>query len=392
MKQHLCFDIESSDFLSEMERVSESFNYDIFIYALIFKNPSSDKMREQIVDINKRIEIMKHEYELLNNYKYVFINSLFTKNNELYSCSLQVYRKVRGTIVSIKNIANYYSDSLPSNKFRGPYRDVQVPLTGYSYVSSGTYMTYMYDEEDCEDEILHKLYESMKQYFDFWKIMVNLCKYIINKVEEVRKNPTYCLYLHQEYRKKWLKRHISSQKYFQLTPDANNTPIIKLYNKHGCVNEHLAQELYHNFNEWEGDILIEKEIEDERKNNGLSHIERLIFGNDIELARQAKTVIENFDELCPKGHKNKLNAKFIAVFMLKYLRTDSCTEKDFINKYFYEFYNGARDHVDYGSINKQKSYMEEETKKEYMAIIDNFVSSTTNTRDIRNINCIKVSI
>lgn len=362
LKKHFCFDIEYPEFLKDMERIADNFNYDAFMAAVMFKNYNAEKLRGLLDEAKIRREMVKREYYALFVYKDVFINSFLTNDNELFNCSQQILRKVNSTFVGLRNIMNEYTPSAPSAKFRSGNRDTEVDIKEWSYISSSTYQTYMYSKDNNEESILDELYNVYDEFFMEVKKTAILCQATIDKVNEVKNNPAYCLYLYEEYREKWLKDHASA-KYMTLRPDALNHPILKVLNKHGEVNKFCAQELYHSFRKPDGDLLMYKLIQDETKFSGMDVIEISIFDTDRNRAAEARMVIEHWDNIDQKKG-NKLDAKLIAVFMDMCLKgCKNRNENIFVENYFYKYYRGNKQRVNYQSINRQKNLLNKTEKQ-----------------------------
>ena len=374
MNRHLLFEFDSPEFFEEMGCIAKSFDYNVFMNAVVYCKFPLEKMEAQLMDINKRTEVIRRDYQRLYGYQSIFVNSFLTRNNELYSTTAQICRKIKRTIVGIRIVLEKYHTKLPQQRFRASNRSTKLSLMDYNFLSTSTYTYYMYDKEESGSEMLAEMYSAMTRYFDEWQRLVNLCKETNRRVEEVRQDPYYCNTLFKEYRDEWMRHHHASLEFLCTNDNIDQAPIIKVYNRCGGMTDACAQQIYHNYNESDGDLLMYKYIADKQKLNGMERAESLVFGDDRSLAKEARIIIDHFDEICPKGIQEKLNGKYIALFMMRYLNHIHCTDKQFINEFFYYYYSGSKNHISYNAINQQKGKITKSMQAEFDALIDKFLA------------------
>lgn len=97
------------------------------------------------------------------------------------------------------------------------------------------------------------------------------------------------------------------------------------------------------------------ELNDARK-NGLTCVENSLWGNDYDKARQARLVVEHFDELEPEGQKGKLSGFAVAAFMTKF--GIGCSDKKlktFVEDYFNVIYKGKYKTIKTNTVDDAKN-------------------------------------
>jgi hypothetical protein len=62
MNIHFIFDLASPEFFDDMEIIARDFDYNVFMYAVVYRNMNQWKLEAQLVDVRNRTEVLKLEY------------------------------------------------------------------------------------------------------------------------------------------------------------------------------------------------------------------------------------------------------------------------------------------------------------------------------------------
>ena len=113
----------------------------------------------------------------------------------------------------------------------------------------------------------------------------------------------------------------------------------------------------------------------EGRQDGLTGIETLLWGDNPEFVKKVRFLIAHFDELNPGGYsdnntkKKKLKAKYVAMFMKWCRITATGNEKKFIEEYFNVEYHGNYECVGSSSVNSAKNKFSDEEYNDFLALL-----------------------
>lgn len=374
--------LSQKDALDVLYNATTCYNYDRLMYALSSKKNIDFREIEQLTyEINDAIPIMMQEYNKLSYFTDGFVEAFFTNNNDLFNESLTSLRKLRRSVSMMKRIYEKFSPSLTRRRHNLSiqYGNGVPNLYSNSFLCSSSYqLPIPFDNEQIDSRIT-ALSTAMETFFNKFTKCILLCKDIIKKVEDVRKDSGYCVHLFEIFSEEIID---SAGDFLQFITDdyisAINNPIIEDESKYGSLEAFLPH-AYHNYGIEQGKKLVFKYHKDNKSDDDDKYriLEKRIFPKDSNI-ENIRYVIEHFDEISPKGQDGKINTKYVAMFMT-WSGVKPKMEKEFYEQYFGSLYWNKNKLTKYTALNTAKNKL---TKHPNNQAYNTFVSAINNLLNI----------
>lgn len=357
------------------------FNEDILQYALHnYHNGNEDKVRILIdVVASNRVSLDK-EYHRLHDYSLHFNEEFVLGDNECFSTSLKLLRRLRTGIKTTKDIFRKFCPYKHDKARRYQLYRIQKPnVFDASGLSSKANRCLDLFDISSYIPIVQELFGELSSFFDILINSMRLCKDVIDKEKKIKSDSKECLKIYNKFKAKVLNEMKGI--YDLLTEDSvetlkQNNPMALLMDKYGN-DEGYAQAGFHNGTIADARNAVLLDAYQVKVRMGLTKAEQALWGTDVELVMKIRFIIDHFDELLPQYATRKhLDAKYIVLFA-KWCGVYD--ELDNFIDYFNEIYNRRNRtcaSVLYKALDKAKNKMTAEgsTDDEYEKFLPLFQS------------------
>lgn len=380
--------ISQKDALDVLYQAVKKYNFDRLMYALTSKKHTNFKDIEQLTyEINNAISVLMQEQSKLSYFSNGFVEAFFTDNNDLFNKSFTSLNKLRHSVSIMKIIYEKFSPTLTQRRHDLSiiYGNGAPNLYTNSYLSSSTYQIFFHFDDEQVDSRITALASAMETFFGILMNCIQFCIDILKKVEEVRNDSNRCTYLFEEFAEDIIDSAGDLMKFitYDLISPANN-PIIKESEKYNSLEAFLPH-AYHNYGVEEGKKLAYKYYKtsqsDNNDNNIYRILEKKIFPKNSNIDA-IRFVIEHFDDICPKGQANRINTKYVAMFM-EWSGVILGKEKLFYENYFGKLYPNKEKLTKYSALNMAKkkllNHPDEQAYNTFVAKINNLINITKKT-------------
>lgn len=297
-----------------IETVIKRFSQTTLLNALQYKGLSKKEFIELIDDVDVAISHIKKEYNKLVNQVEPFLNCYAPDDRYCFNTALKTLHALRRSLSKVKCLVAKFTPTqhridyyhLANNRAGSVYK--------YSILCGDVCQTRINFGEDLLPEET-TLYHKMTFFLGILYKAILLCKDVIDRVEQIRKDPEFALYLYNKFRDEVLgtldHTLLISQNHPLLLPE--NNPVIKCRQQYPSIKA-FAPHGYHLGNRELGTFAVIAEEYERQQQSDSTRYELELFGND-ELVRKCREVIKHFDKLMPKEYTGKkIPAKYVAFF------------------------------------------------------------------------------
>lgn len=341
---------------------AEQFDKNKFINALYDRRLKLEEVLELTEDIRGYRAKLRMEHLALCKFAITFNERYATENNQCFNIANKLFNKIRSTISSSKKV---YKKFCKPNRNKQPINLPQAPSIFKRSSLVNNYYNGALFSLDSYDESVQRLYDELEGFVDVLAGSLTLCRMVIDRELLISNTPELCIPIYnrcydemvansslmiQQYRK---LKFIPEDEYFERKKNARS----------------LQENICHNFHkldpsQWNMHVLVRELTKGEA--DGLSDVEVQLYGNNVDLVKKVRIIIEHFDELKPEGHKGKLDAKAVTALMLwsDIGKTLDNKIKLFVEEYFNKSYHGIYKTVTTGAVNAAKNKTLQNTDKE----------------------------
>lgn len=337
---------------------AEKFNKQQILSALYECNLTQEKVIQLTHSVRETRVRMNREHLALAKFALKFNQLYATDNNKCFETAERLFNRVRSSVSGAKRI---YKRFCKPNRKRYQGREPFKPSVFKRSQFVADYRCGMLFGLGCYNDSVEELYDELEAFFvELIKILA-LCHTIIEEEKAIRRSPEASRLIYKECYNQMVK----DGKVLTSVLRTNNAVIpvdeftlrkskAKKMDDFYCTNYHTL-----NTEQFSQHVLC-TELNDARK-NGLTDIEKCLWGSDYDKARQARFVVDHFDELEPEGHKGKLSGYAVAAFMSKF--GIGCADKKvkmFVEEYFNPMYRGMYNTLKANTVDNAKNKIETE--------------------------------
>ena len=361
---------------------------DSFISAIQMKQLWDEaKIELKGKEIAHSRQLLESEFERLHDRAKDFNLKFAHNNNKIFEESLNWLKQLRSGFAGFKKILYDFSPRGYREMQRKIIREKPDAAYLYSNICNPCYELNLFNLDSYPPSVKGLYNEIIKFLWLMWKASL-FCAKIREEERECRKNKQYCvdsfLRLKQEVLDSlmFLRNACSwDAKYFE---DLSN-PTIESRLKCSSLQE-WAPDAFHNHPLPEVYELITKEIFEESKGTDLTYSDRMIFGDDVNMARYAKNVINNTDNIIHPQYGGKCLPKhFVGACFEKFGLVGKVDKTKFV-QYLNNIYSSNPEHR-YNNIELKTfyTYQNKENDKQKVDEYKNTIESKF-PYDEQNIN------
>ena len=288
---------------------------------------------EQVQIYQHRVNI---EANALTRFSENFIRSFATPNNKCFDTAEVLFRKIRSTIASLKEV---FRKTTPVTYTQLP-SGVEAPSVFYkSPLGHGDYTPDMFRLESFPKEV-QDLYYAIETLFATSTTMLGLCNLMIEKEKEVRNDLELLRQIYKESCDELLDAVKTATAFITVNQELPKNELEERRQKIGSdYDERFLKQSYHSVDKrLFQQYLIIKAIK-EASNKGLTDQEAFFWRENHEKALKVRKVIENFDLINGvQGQANSLSS-IVMVEFLKWCGVQESLEKQLYTQYIVPMYS-----------------------------------------------------
>ncbi|MBO7052421.1 MAG: hypothetical protein J6W24_07140 [Prevotella sp.] len=264
-----------------------------------------------------------------------FIEKFATNYNKRYSTCHLLMNKMRSSVSRGVKMLERLCEK--KHSFKGGRHKPKV--IDSSKIGNSPYTVSMWGLEQHKESV-HILYNEICSYKNNINKCIDLCLYVIQQVDDIRKDPETAHEIFLKNRKEVLLNNRSVIKRFiSMNAEMENDLMEKVeaWKQEKKSMEEICAKLYHALDENEySDWVISEEVMAARR-DGITNEERAIWGNNKQQVMRCRTAYQHIDELQPGGQKDRIGGEFVAM-LYKWSNTQPNRGMEYWLTYFTEFY------------------------------------------------------
>ncbi len=264
-----------------------------------------------------------------------FIEKFATNYNKRYSTSNMLMNKMRSGISRglqmLEKLCN-------KKRSRGNQKSKRKVVDS-SKIGSSPYTTSLWGLEEYVESV-KTLYNEIVIYEEHLTECIELCLYIIQRVDGIRANPQDAHEKHLNSRQAVLQNNRTViRRFIAMNAEMENDLMKKVEElKHEKKSiEEISAMLYHQLDENEyNDWIISEEVMAARR-QGITNEERALWGDDKQQVMRCRVAYQHIDELEPDGQSERIGGMFLAL-LYKWSNAQTSRGLEYWLTYFTDFY------------------------------------------------------
>lgn len=312
-----------------------------FIEGIRSKHRSVYEIKQTTEMIGTYQHRMNMEANALTRFSETFIRQFATDNNLCFSTAERLFKKIRSTIASLKQV---FHKMTPIDRKQLPEGVAAPSVFDKSPLGHADFTPDVFGLESFPQEVA-ELYKSIETLFALSSNMLALCHLMIEEEAKTRQD---VVRLRQIFRDSCEELMSSVRAVSSIMAPAEELPENELEERRKKAgsddDEKFLSEGYHSVNKQVlAQYLIIKTIR-EARNNGLTEAEAYFWRGNKEKALRVRYVIEHFDQVRDvEGQKGHLDSGALVEF-LKWCGVPECQEIRLYKQYFVPTYS-AKGHL-----------------------------------------------
>ena len=329
-------------FFEDLQLIASGVEKDGIMEALCYRRLTNDNAKKWKRLIDTLLMEAKSEYDELLEYQPVYLGDFAPKQIGCYKKADKLLKESSFTIKKCMEILEAFTQKPKyQNQRRLVSRNEREWTLTHNILASKTPQThfcFMYDSFTPDGQ---QLIESFLSLMDMIEQLMDLCCQTLELEAQTKSDPKQLNIIHD--------RQFEAIKY-KLYPMIQNIQGFSIDEMSMLKEKYTWEEFlikaYHAFTD---NIMMKYTVyqiimESKKKNIDNDFEKAYLFDDDIKRSR-IRRVIENFDDMNPKGREGKLSSFYLAA-LFKWSDINNCRIKDFFN-YFWSIYNGKYTKIDY---------------------------------------------
>lgn len=358
-------------FSTKIEKTEERLNWLVdqalsigdgqFLDAIHNKKLSLDEVQDLLTDAVIWHNNLNKEVRRLNNFAMNFNKQFTTDHNKCFATAELLFNRIRSGIGGAKLFYGKFCPRVCSDYKRLPWfdKDKHVPTVfERSYLSSGSYSGDLFGF-DLYPICVYHLYTELASSIKDLAIGLLLCRKVLSEEEMIRNSPEKLKKIYEQCLEEAMESQKIVIKYLENIGDEGpkNEISEKMHHiKQEDGKSKLIRELFHNCDPKQFmDFAVVEKILLGRANNMVG-VEPLLWPNNKKKAENVRIVIEHFDELNPKGLRNRdktgkefcISGKYMGM-LTKWSEVVDGKGKVFVEEHFNKRYRGKYNTVTYNA-------------------------------------------
>lgn len=297
--------------LRELRIVYERNDIDRFIDGLEAGDITTEK---DIISLTNTVRnndgLAQLEYSKLKRLKDEGFTERFATNcNKRFSTTQVLMNKMRS---SISRGLSFLEDFCEKKRRRG-HSKKRRSVVRNSKMGKGEYRPSFWGLEHYKESV-RELYKEVCGYTIDLTKCIDLCMEIIERVKFIKTHPDVADKIYDKCHRDTVINHRSTIKRFiSLNADLENDILDKMqeWERQKKEMKELKAILYHTMDEAEwNDLCICEEVMAARQ-NGVTNMERFLWGDNTQQIMRARVAYEHLDEIKPEGQRGRIGGKFL---------------------------------------------------------------------------------
>ena len=307
-----------------------------------------------------------------------------TKNNKCFDTVTILLNRMRQNISGTKKL---YKRFCLTNRKHEPVKDgkrVKPSAFAHSQLNHKLQIHQLFGME-VYDDCVSELCDAMEDFFSCLHRGLLASYDAIKQENMVRNDDVMLKYIYDADRDK-ATQNLPKDLFKYISNDILNEDELAKRKANAKSLQEFIRANYHTVDEESFKIHAIVTAISEGRQDGLTGIETLLWGDNPEFVKKVRFLIAHFDELNPGGYldnntkKKKLKAKYVAMFMKWCRITATGNEKKFIEEYFNVEYHGNYKCVGSSSVNSAKNNFSDEEYKDFQASLNRIYMAVDGTK------------
>lgn len=359
------------DTLKMLIEEAGNFEKENVLYAVSTKSYTVEEVKALTFHIREKQYKLEKEVLALEVFSKDFPYTYATKNNKCFDIVTILLNKMRQNISGTKKL---YKRFCLTNRKHEPVKDgkwVKPSVFAHSQLNSKLQIRQLFGTE-VYDDCVSELCDAMEDFFSCLHRGL-LASYNAIKLENMVRNDDVMLKCIYDAGRDKATHNLPKDLFKFISNDICNKDELTKRKAHAKSLQEFIRAYYHTVDEESFKIHAIVTAISEGRQDGLTGIETLLWGDNPEFVKKVRFLIAHFDELNPGGYldnntkKKKLKAKYVAMFMKWCKITGTGNEKRFIEEYFNVEYHGNYKCVGSSSVNSAKNKFSDEDYNDFKA-------------------------
>lgn len=330
-----------------------------FLDAINNKKLSLEEVQDFLADAIIWHSNLNKEVRRLNNFAKDFNKQFTTDHNKCFATAEMLFNRIRSGIGGAKRFYGRFCPRVRSDYKRMPWsdKDKHVPTVfERSYLSSSVYTGDLFGF-DLYPVCVYHLYTELASAIKDLAIGLLLCRQVLREEEMIRNTPEILLKIYEQCLEEAMESQKIVIKYLENIGDEGpkNEISEKMHLvKHENDKSKLIRELFHNCDPKQFlDYAIVEKILMGRANNMVG-VEPMLWPENKKKAEEVRIAIEHFDELSPKGLRNRdktgkeycISGKYMGM-LTRWSNVKEGKDRLFVEEHFNKRYHGQYQTITY---------------------------------------------
>lgn len=361
------------DTLEMLIEEAGKFEKDNVLHAVSTKLYTVEDVKALTLHIRENQCKLEKEVLALQVFSKDFPYTYATKNNKCFDIVTTLLNKMRQNISGTKKL---YKRFCLTNRKHEPVKDgkwVKLSAFAHSQLNHKLQIRQLFGME-VYDDCVSELCDAMEDFFFCLHKGLLISLDTIKQENMVRNDDVLLKYIYDADRDKAIQ-NLPKTIFKYISNDILNEDELAKRKANAKSLQEFIRANYHTVDEESFKIHAIVTAISEGRQDGLTGIETLLWGDNPEFVKKVRFLIAHFDELNPGGYsdnntkKKKLKAKYVAMFMKWCRITGTGNEKKFIEEYFNVEYHGNYKCVGSSSVNSAKNKFSDEEYNDFLALL-----------------------
>ena len=333
-------------FFMDLQTIARGVEKDRIMEALCYRRLTMEDATKWKKLVDTLIINAETEYEELLKFQTVFLGNFATKQN---GCFKKVNKLLETSSFTINKCMDILKEFTQKPKYlsqrrmiAGDKREWTLSHTILATETPQAHLEFMYKSFTPEAQ---ELIESLETLMDKVERLMDLCCQTLELEEQIKSDLKQLNIIHDK------QFEAIKSKLYPMIQNIQGFSIDEMSMlREKCTWEEFLIKAYHAFTD---NIMMKYTVyqiimESKKKNIDNDFEKAYLFDDDIKRSR-IRHVIENFDDMNPKGREGKLSSFYLAALFKWSGINNYCKEKEFYN-YFWSIYNGKYTKIEYSSF------------------------------------------
>lgn len=357
---------KSEDTLKLIIEKAEEFDQKRVLNGLDVRHYSVEEIQMLVAHVREYHAKLQKEIVALVGFSQDFNKQYATDNNSCFDTAGRLFNRIRSSIAGTKKL---YKKFCPKIRRQGPVREgvEQRPsVFTHSMLSVREYSHSLFGMESYH-ACVEELCKEMEGFFKDLVVGLKLCRDVMQQEREIRGDYPRVMSIYERCCNEVVNE---SRGLMQALEQCRDMQTDEMTQKKTAAQslQKFVSDSFHTVDKSQFQKHAVIDAISKGKRNGLTEEEALLWNNNLEFVKQVRLAIQRFDELNPRGQKDrtagkyKLSAKYVAMLMRWCSITGSGKEKQFVEEYFNRTYRGVYKTIGSSSVNAAKNKF---TEREY---------------------------